>query len=206
MELTLHDTVQTDVLEYAPRYFSGDGCRFPVCELPKPQPIELTLTVANAGDSAHMSILYTDFVQLLNQPLGEGLAVGLTSQNQTVDGSVELRVRARTTTGIDIATVGVSESRVPTFNGAFTGYAHRDVAAAQRTLDYLNTFGRQISKVLVTFAPGSEFAKHITNKKLRDGRCATTVIVPVGGHTVHFDLRIEPHQMLPTGEVGACEP
>lgn len=75
-------------------------------------------------------------------------------------------------------------------DGWFAGYNARDANTAATIIGHLNTHGRRISAVYVTFAPGSVFANAIANVILNDGRAASNVIRNVAGHTTHFHWEV----------------
>jgi hypothetical protein len=75
-------------------------------------------------------------------------------------------------------------------DGWFSGYNARDAATAATIIGHLNTHGRRIQTVYVTFAPGSAFANAIAGVTLADGRAATSVIRNFGGHTTHFHWEV----------------
>jgi hypothetical protein len=100
--------------------------------------------------------------------------------------------------------------------------------AAQKMLDYLNTYGRQIHKVFVSFglfrdqnyvlkamtpdaldvATGriKKYWDTIRNARLRDGRCARDVITNITGHATHFHWEVMPSLDRPSASaaVGVC--
>lgn len=75
-------------------------------------------------------------------------------------------------------------------DGWFSGYNNRNAATATSIIGQLNTHGRRIRTVYVTFAPQSEFALAIAGVTLNDGRAASDVIVNYGGHTTHFHWEV----------------
>lgn len=75
-------------------------------------------------------------------------------------------------------------------DGWFSGYNARDAATAAAIIAHINTHGRRIQTVYVTFAPGSAFANAIAGVTLADGRAATAVIRNFGGHTTHFHWEV----------------
>jgi len=78
-------------------------------------------------------------------------------------------------------------------DGHFIGYNSMDQSAAQTILGHLNSsVGSRIVKVFATFPIGGPFANEIAGVTLNDGRAATDVIQPVGGHATHYHWRIQP--------------
>ncbi|NUT95579.1 MAG: carboxypeptidase regulatory-like domain-containing protein [Saccharothrix sp.] len=77
-------------------------------------------------------------------------------------------------------------------DGWFAGYNNRDAATAATIIGHLNTHGTRIRTVYVTYAAGGTFAQAIAGVTLNDGRAATAVIRPYGGHTTHFHWEVNP--------------
>jgi len=75
-------------------------------------------------------------------------------------------------------------------DGWFDGYNARTAATAATIIGHLNTHGRRITTVYVTFTPTSVFATAIANVTLNDGRRARDVIRNHGGHTTHFHWEV----------------
>lgn len=76
-------------------------------------------------------------------------------------------------------------------DGWFDGYNARNASTAATIIGHLNTHGRRIQTVYVTFAPGSAFANAIAGVTLADGRAATAVIRNAAGHTTHFHWEVQ---------------
>jgi murein endopeptidase len=75
-------------------------------------------------------------------------------------------------------------------DGWFDGYNARDADVAATIIGHVNTHGRRIRTVYVTFAPNSAFANAIAGVTLNDGRAATEVIRNFRGHTGHFHWEV----------------
>jgi hypothetical protein len=75
-------------------------------------------------------------------------------------------------------------------DGWFANYNVRNAATASTIIGHLNTHGRRIRTVYVTFAPNSTFANAIANVTLNDGRAASAVIRSVAGHGTHFHWEV----------------
>lgn len=75
-------------------------------------------------------------------------------------------------------------------DGWFDGYNARDADVAATIIGHVNTHGRRIRTVYVTFAPNSAFANAIAGVTLDDGRAATEVIRNFRGHTGHFHWEV----------------
>jgi|GEM_PF-1724432 len=78
-------------------------------------------------------------------------------------------------------------------DGWFAGYNAIDAATASTIIDHLNEAdGSQITSVFVTYQAqdGNAFYDAIRDVTLDDGRAATDVIRPVGGHSTHFHWRV----------------
>jgi hypothetical protein len=75
-------------------------------------------------------------------------------------------------------------------DGWVAGYNARNAATAATIVGHLNTHGRRITAVYVTFTPTSTFAAAIASVTLTDGRRARDVIRNVGGHTTHFHWEV----------------
>jgi hypothetical protein len=94
-----------------------------------------------------------------------------------------------------------------TADGEFSGYKHRDAAAAETLLALVNSQATRITRVLVAFnrINGDRFWETIRGVRLSDGRCARAVILPDANHKGHFDIRFEPpHQ--PVAPQNSCWP
>lgn len=75
-------------------------------------------------------------------------------------------------------------------DGWFAGYNVRDATTAAMIIADLNTYGKRIHAVYVTFTPQSIFANAIKTVTLVDGRSAPAVIRNVAGHTTHFHWEV----------------
>lgn len=73
-------------------------------------------------------------------------------------------------------------------DGHFTNYNRRDGLTAATIIGHLNTYGKRITSVFVTFTPA--FAGAIANVTLNDGRQAKAVIRDVPGHETHFHWEV----------------
>lgn len=78
-------------------------------------------------------------------------------------------------------------------DGWFPGYNNRDANTAETIINQLNDpSGSNISIVFVTYqqTATNAFWNAIKNVTLTDGRLASSVIRPLGGHGSHFHWRI----------------